>query len=98
LALHAFTVGGIAVVTLGMMARVALGHTGRALRVSNAIALAFLLINLAAVLRVLLPIALPGGYDLFIYASTLCWLAAFALFIFIYLPILTQPRIDGQEG
>jgi uncharacterized protein involved in response to NO len=98
LALHAFTVGGIAVVTLGMMARVALGHTGRALRVSNAIALAFLLINLAAVLRVLLPMALPGGYDWFIYASTLCWLAAFALFIFIYLPILTQPRIDGQEG
>ncbi|MDD2724279.1 MAG: NnrS family protein [Methylovulum sp.] len=98
LALHAFTVGGIAVVTLGMMARVALGHTGRALRVSNAIALAFVLINIAALLRVILPIALPNGYDLFVYASSLCWLAAFALFVFIYLPILTQARIDGQEG
>lgn len=98
LAAHAFAVGGIAVVTLGMMARVALGHTGRALRVSNAIALAFVLINCAALLRVLLPIAWPGAYDGFIYASTLCWLAAFALFVFVYLPILTQARIDGQEG
>ncbi|MDD5272323.1 MAG: NnrS family protein [Methylovulum sp.] len=98
LVLHAFTIGGIAVVTLGMMARVALGHTGRALRVSNAIALAFVLINLAAVLRVLLPIAFPASLDALIYASTLCWLAAFALFILIYLPILTQARLDGQEG
>ncbi|WP_019865024.1 NnrS family protein [Methylovulum miyakonense] len=98
LALHAFTVGGIAVVTLGMMARVSLGHTGRALRVSNAIALAFVLINVAALLRVLLPIALPNWYDWLVYGSTLCWLAAFALFIVVYLPILTQARIDGQEG
>jgi len=98
MALHAFTVGGIAVVTLGMMARVALGHTGRALRVSNTIALAFVLINIAALVRVILPIALPANYGLFVYASSLCWLAAFALFVFIYLPILTQARIDGQEG
>lgn len=98
LALHAFTVGGIAVVTLGMMARVSLGHTGRALRVSNAIALAFVLINIAALLRVILPLVFPAAYDVFIYVSSLCWLAAFALFIFVYLPILTQARIDGQEG
>jgi uncharacterized protein involved in response to NO len=98
LALHAFTVGGIAVVTLGMMARVSLGHTGRALRVSNTIAVAFVLLNLAALLRVILPAAVPNGYDMFIYASTLCWLAAFGLFVSVYLPILTQARIDGQEG
>ncbi|MGZ8135760.1 MAG: NnrS family protein [Methylococcaceae bacterium] len=98
LALHAFTVGGIAVLTLGMMARVSLGHTGRALRVSNAIAIAFVLINLAAIFRVLLPIALPHWYNVLIYASTLSWLAAFALFVFVYLPILTSARVDGQEG
>ena len=98
LALHAFTIGGIGVLTLGMMARVSLGHTGRALRASNAIALAFVLINLAALFRVLLPIALPNGYNLLIYGSTLSWLAAFSLFMFIYAPILTSPRIDGEEG
>jgi uncharacterized protein involved in response to NO len=98
LALHAFTIGGIGVLTLGMMARVSLGHTGRALKASNAMAFAFILINLAALLRVLLPIALPNWYDILIYGSTLFWLAAFSLFMFVYAPILSTPRIDGQEG
>ena len=98
LALHAFTLGGIGVLTLGMMARVSLGHTGRALRVSNAMAIGFVLINLAALLRVLLPIALPGWYGILMYMATLAWLAAFSLFIFVYAPILTSARIDGQEG
>ena len=98
LALHAFTLGGIGVLTLGMMARVSLGHTGRALRLSNAMAIGFVLINLAALLRVLLPLALPNWYNLIIYGSTLSWLTAFSLFMFVYAPILTSARIDGQEG
>ncbi len=96
LAIHAFTVGGIGVLTLGMMARVSLGHTGRALRVSNAILLAFVLINLAALFRVLMPFILPDWYMNMIYFSTLCWLAAFSLFILIYTPILTSIRADGK--
>ncbi|MEQ1528559.1 MAG: NnrS family protein [Methylococcales bacterium] len=98
LALHAFTVGGIGVLTLGMMARVSLGHTGRALKASNAIAIAFILLNAAVFFRVLLPIALPTWYGMLIYISTLAWLAAFALFIFVYTPMLTNARVDGQEG
>ncbi|MGZ5054470.1 MAG: NnrS family protein [Methylobacter sp.] len=98
LALHAFTVGGIGVLTLGMMARVSLGHTGRALKASNAIAIAFVLINVAVLFRVLLPIAMPGWYENLVYVSTLSWLAAFSLFIFVYGPILTSVRVDGQEG
>lgn len=98
LALHAFTVGGIGILTLGMMARVALGHTGRALRVSNAIAMAFVLINLATLFRVLIPVALPQWYEQVVYISTLCWLAAFSLFMLIYTPILTSVRVDGKEG
>jgi uncharacterized protein involved in response to NO len=98
LALHAFTLGGIGVLTLGMMARVSLGHTGRALKASNAIAISFVLINIAALFRVLLPIAMPGWYETLIYVSTLSWLAAFSLFIFVYSPILTRARIDGQDG
>jgi uncharacterized protein involved in response to NO len=80
-----------------MMARVSLGHTGRALRVSNAMAIGFILINLAALLRVLLPLALSNWYNILIYASTLSWLAAFSLFMFVYAPILTSPRIDENE-
>ena len=98
LALHAFTLGGIGTLTLGMMARVALGHTGRALRASNAIAFAFMLINVAAFFRVVLPIAFPNWYQTLIYGSTLAWFAAFSLFIFVYGPVLVSQRIDGQDG
>ena len=98
LALHAFTVGGIGILTLGMMARVALGHTGRALKASNVMAIAFVLINLAAALRVLFPALLPAWYGGWVLASSYAWLAAFSLFAFYYLPILASPRIDGEPG
>lgn len=98
LALHAFTVGGIGVLTLGMMARVALGHTGRILKASNLMAIAFVMINLAALLRVVFPALLPGWVGNFVIASTYCWLTAFSMFVYYYLPILTTPRVDGQPG
>ena len=96
LALHAYTLGGIGVLTLGMMARVSLGHTGRALKASNAMAVAFVLINISAFLRVILPAVFPDWYGQLLYVSTLCWLAAFSLFMLIYAPILTAPRADGK--
>ena len=98
LALHAFTMGGIGVITLGMMARVSLGHTGRILKASHAMAIAFALINLAALVRVFIPILLPQWYADIIYASTILWLAAFSLFAYVYAPILTTARIDGKAG
>lgn len=98
LALHAFTVGGIGILTLGMMARVALGHTGRALKASNVMAIAFILINFAAFIRVLMPTLLPAWYSGLVLASSYFWLAAFSLFVYFYTPILTRVRIDGQPG
>jgi uncharacterized protein involved in response to NO len=98
LSLHAFTVGGIGSLTLGMMARVSLGHTGRMLVASRAIGIAFILINVAAFIRVVLPIVLPHWYLTIIYCSSLAWFSAFSLFIFVYTPILSTKRIDGLEG
>lgn len=98
LATHAFTVGGIGVLTLGMMARVSLGHTGRALKASNTIAIAFVLINLAALFRVVLPAMVSSSFTDFLMISTYCWLAAFSLFIYVYAPILSTARVDGKVG
>lgn len=98
LALHAFTVGGIGVLTMGMMARVSLGHTGRAMKASNTIAVAFGLLNIAALFRVILPVAIISWTNVLVYCATLAWLAAFALFIFVYAPILTAARVDGTDG
>ena len=95
---HAFTVGGIGVLTLGMMARVALGHTARPLSVGAAMVVAFGLVNLSAVTRGLLPVLLPEWFSSLIVVSGLLWITAFVVFVIIYTPILTQPRIDGRPG
>jgi len=96
--IHAFTVGGIGVLTLGMMARVSLGHTGRPLKVGAAMTTAFVLINLAAVGRGLLPPFFPQFFSQLIVASGVFWIAAFTIFIIVYTPILIQPRVDGRPG
>jgi uncharacterized protein involved in response to NO len=90
LALHAFTVGGIGVLSLGGMARVALGRSGRVLKVSNLLAIVFLVINLVAVLRVVLPVVAEGGYSYLLLISSYGWLLAFSLFVFHFTPILTE--------
>jgi uncharacterized protein involved in response to NO len=96
--IHAFTVGGIGVLTLGMMARVSLGHTGRPLKVGAAMTTAFVLINVAAVGRGLLPPFFPQFFSQLIVASGAFWIAAFTIFIIVYTPILIQPRVDGRPG
>ncbi len=98
LAIHALTVGGVGVLTLGMMARVSLGHTGRPLQASHAIAVSFFLINAAALVRVLLPVLIPSWYSQFVLLSALLWILAFALFLYVYTPILIAPRVDGRPG
>jgi uncharacterized protein involved in response to NO len=96
--LHAFTTGGIGVLTLGMMARVSLGHTGRLLEAAPLMTLAFVAINLAALIRVALPLLFPAAYAQGMAAAGLMWIAAFGLFAAIYTPILLRPRVDGKAG
>ena len=80
-ALHALTVGGIGTLTMGMMARVALGHTGRRLHASRTTALCFMLITLAAVVRVAGPLFAPRWWLGAIQVSGVLWSSAFALFV-----------------
>lgn len=97
-ALHAFTAGGIGVLTLGMMARVSLGHTGRMLESVPLMTLAFVAVNLAALVRVVLPLVFPAWYAQGMAVSGLLWMLAFGLFAAIYTPILLRPRVDGKPG
>lgn len=97
-ALHALTAGGIGVFTLGMLARVTLGHTGRDMRASRATSLAFLIINLAALVRVFPPLLWPRHYSLWLGMAGGLWVLAFALFLGIYGPMLARPRVDGRPG
>ena len=97
-ALHAFTAGGIGVLTLGMMARVSLGHTGRLLEAAPVMTLAFVAINLAALIRVVLPLFFPATYAMGMAIAGLVWMAAFGVFVVVYAPKLLRPRADGKPG
>jgi len=94
---HALTVGGIGVTTLGMMARVALGHSGRRLAVSPMVAVGFGLVNAAAAARVLAP-WWPTIYQHTLHVSGALWTLAFASFVAGYARFLTTPRADGRPG
>lgn len=97
-ATHALTVGAIGTLTLGMMARVALGHTGRALVAPSSMTTAFVAITLAALVRVLGPWLVPGQYLVGLAAAGIFWVLAFALFLAGYSPMLCRPRVDGRPG
>ena len=97
-ALHALTVGTVGVFTLGMMSRVTLGHTGRALRAPAAMVAAFGLLNLAALVRVFAPLLWPAGYGDWLLLSGVLWTLAFGGFLWIHGPMLTGPRADGRPG
>lgn len=99
LALHAFAYGGIGLMTLSMMSRVVLGHTGRnVFQPPPVLRGVFILLIAGTVFRVLLPLALPGDYTLWIAVSQWLWIAAFAAFVMVYLPMLIKPRVDGRYG
>lgn len=98
LAVHAFTVGVIGVMTLGMMARVALGHTGRPMQSHQLMNIAFVLINLAPFIRVFMPVLLPELSMSWVQLAGIFWIMAFMVFSWIYWPVLLKPRVDGAPG
>jgi uncharacterized protein involved in response to NO len=96
-ALHALTVGAIGTMTLAVMTRASLGHAGRTLSAgpwTNAI---YLLVTLAAVLRLAAPLA---GSQMLLTLSLAgaAWCAAFGFFIVFYGGLLIRPRASGDAG
>ncbi|MEG1039455.1 MAG: NnrS family protein [Pseudomonas sp.] len=95
LAVHCLTVGAMAGLILAMIARVSLGHTGRPLQLPAGLTLAFILLNLAALSRVLLVLWWPLTG---LWLAALCWVGAFALYAWRYAPMLLRARVDGHPG
>jgi uncharacterized protein involved in response to NO len=98
LALHALTIGALGCMTLGVMTRAALGHTGRPLKVPSAIAVSYLLVSLAAAVRITWPLLEFPFDDAAMLASGLLWSAAFLIFTVVYWPVLTGPRISAAAS
>ncbi len=96
--LHALTVGALGTMILGVMTRVALGHTGRPLVVDPLITVAYVLLLAAGLVRVFGLAVLGVDYSTVIVASAGLWTCAFALYLYVYVPILWSPRADGKPG
>lgn len=94
-ALHCVTVGGIGLLTLGMMTRTALGHTGRPLVLPKSMVAAYSLMLAATALR-LAAALVPGFYTGGIHASAACFALGFGLYAWQYGPWLIRPRADGK--
>ncbi len=91
-ALHAFTVGAVGSLTLGVMSRATLGHSGLPLNNEHMLTVIFLLINLAALSRVILPLILPDGYTGILNSAGSLWVVAYSLFLIRFLPTFLRPR------
>ena len=99
IALHAFAVGGIGVITMAMMSRVTIGHSGRNIHhPPKIISLAFMMLVAAAFVRVIFPLFDLQHYVVWIGLSQILWIASFSVFIIVFIPMFVKPRIDGKPG
>lgn len=90
--LHALLTGAAGVMTLAMMTRATLGHTGRPRQADRATTLIYAAANLAAALRVAAALADGARASLLVAATTL-WVLAFATFVGRYGPMLVRRRL-----
>jgi len=86
-AIHALTAGAVGTMTLAVMTRASLGHSGRPLNADRTTIACYVLVLAGAVARVLAPYA-PNDYVAALDCAGLLWCAAFAVFAFGYAPML----------
>ena len=92
--IHAFTLGAYGMLKIGLMTRVALRHTGRALRASAAMQLAFLMVFAASLLRLAFSVHDLGEWAL--AASALLWAAAFLTYLGLHGPMLVRASLPRR--
>ena len=95
-ALHALTAGAVGTMTLAVMTRATLGHTGHAIETDRVTLAIYLAVSAGALLRVAAPLA-PDMYLGLLSGGTL-WSLAFGLFALRYGPLLLRPRRHSREA
>lgn len=88
---HAWTTGAIGILTLAVMSRASLGHTGRPLVASPALQAVYASAFIAALARLGSILATSHG-SLLLAVAAMAWAAAFLGFALLYFPILCFPR------
>lgn len=97
-ALHALTIGAIGTMTIAVMSRATLGHSGRPLRANSLLLASYVGVSVAALVR------LAGGlwsgidYGSVLLASGVAWTLAFVAFLAALGPAFFGRRRDGMPG
>ena len=94
--IHALTAGALTSLMVAMMMRSTLGHTGRKLEASGADVFVVLMLQVAAVVRVLAGIV--ADHRTMTIIAGVVWMIAFTGFLVRYLPMLVSRRVDGKPG
>lgn len=94
---HALGIGAMGTLIVGVMTRVAVGHTGRPLTILRGAQLIYWLVTAAAILRLASATDAGTGAGV-LHAAAAAWVAALLLFTVLYGPILNRPRADGKPG
>ena len=92
-AMHALTTGAVGVMTLAVMTRASLGHTGRLKHAGPLTVCIYILVNLGALLRVFGP-SIDFSTNLALGLAAMSWSGAYLLFALVYGPFLLRPSID----
>ena len=83
--------------TLAVMTRATLGHTGRPLHVGIGTTLVYLMVSVAAVARIATA-AWGGGYDVLLWTAAITWIGAFSGYLVLYGPMLVRPRPTAKPA
>jgi uncharacterized protein involved in response to NO len=89
--IHAWTVGAIGIMTLAVMSRASLGHTGRKLVASPALQATYGLVVGAALARICAALH-PEWDNALLPVAAVAWAAGFLGFAALYAPLLCQPK------
>jgi uncharacterized protein involved in response to NO len=92
-ALHALTTGAVGAMTLAVMTRASLGHTGRPRHAGPMTVAIYVLVNLGALLRVFGPSS-DLTTPVVLGSAAACWSGAYLLFAAVYGPYLLRPSLD----
>lgn len=94
---HLLGMAGFGALIVGMITRTALGHTGRALVADRSMVCSYGLVFCAVVLR-LVALGASTHPVPWLHASAACWVLAFAVYLWRFLPMLVRPRADQRPG
>lgn len=90
--IHAWTGGAMGVMTLAVMSRASLGHTGRPLIATTITQVLYLLLVVGALARVCAAIH-PAWSDALLHLAGMAWAGAFIGFALAYWNVFTGPRV-----